>query len=107
MRTWSASLRTLPSSMYFTPNSRLTSCTFAALPLYVKVDVRATKRSDILEREVIKSSVIPSLKYSCSRSSLMLVNGSTAIDGLSGNVRAGLCAGGIDAVVVGGRRERC
>src|SRR5713226_10577411 len=37
----------------------------------------------------------------------MLVKGSTAIEGLSGNVRAGLCAGGIDAVVVGGRRERC
>src|SRR6266852_9050147 len=94
--------------MYFTPNSRLTSCTFAALPLYVKVDVRAmTKRSGSLEREVIKSSVMPSLKYSWSRSPLMLVKGNTAIEGLSGKRRAGGCAGGMDADGVGGRKERC
>src|SRR5712692_11172232 len=51
--------------------------------------------------------VIPSLKYSSCGSPLKLVKGSTAIEGLSGNVRAGLGAGGIDAVVVGGRRDRC
>ncbi len=53
----------------------------------------------------MRSSVMPSLKYSCSRSPLMLVSGNTAIEGLSGNGRAGLCAGGIDAV--GGRGEKC
>src|SRR5260370_21363817 len=65
------------------------------------------KRSGSLERAVIRSSVMPSLKYSWSRSPLMLVKGSTAIEGLSGNGRAGGCAGGMDADGVGGRRERC
>src|SRR5207245_4948712 len=64
-----------------------------------------TKRSGILEREVIKSSVMPSLKYSCSRSPLMLVNGNTAIEGLSGKVSAGLGGGGIDSCVCGGLSE--
>src|SRR5260370_33239662 len=64
-----------------------------------------TKRFGSLEREVIKSSVMPSLKYSCSRSSLMLVKGSTAIEGLPGSGRAGDRVVGIEAVVVGGRSE--
>src|SRR5712671_1252106 len=66
-----------------------------------------TNRTGSLERAVIRSSVMPSLKYSCSRSPLMLVNGSTAIEGLSGNDRAGDWVVGIDAVVVGGRSETC
>src|SRR5579864_7889590 len=66
-----------------------------------------TKRFGSLEREVIRSSVMPSLKYSWSRSPLMLVKGNTAIEGLSGNGRAGSCAGGMDADGVGGRKERC
>src|SRR5712692_2696184 len=66
-----------------------------------------TKRPGSLERAVIRSSVMPSLKYSCSRSPLMLVNGNTAIEGLSGNDRAGDWVVGIDAVVVGGRSESC
>src|SRR5260370_21281695 len=65
-----------------------------------------TNRLGILERAVVKSSVMPSLKYSCSRSPLMFVKGSTAIEGLSGNVIAGLCAEGIEAVGVGGRSAR-
>jgi hypothetical protein len=36
----------------------------------------------------------------------MLAKGNTAIEGLSGNGRAGACAGGMDVVVLGGRRER-
>src|SRR5208337_171023 len=36
------------------------------------------------ERAVMMSSDMPSAKYSCSASPLMLANGSTAIDGLSG-----------------------
>src|SRR6266851_485979 len=64
-----------------------------------------TNRPGKRESAVIMSSVMPSLKYSWSRSPLMLAKGSTAIEGLSGNVRAGLC-GGIDAVVLGERSER-
>jgi hypothetical protein len=37
----------------------------------------------------------------------MLVKGRTAIEGTLGSGGAGFCAGGIDAVVVGGRSERC
>src|SRR6266852_6121257 len=66
-----------------------------------------TNRTGSLERAVIRSSVMPSLKYSCLGSSLMLVNGSTAIEGLSGNGKAGDGVVGIDAVVVGGRSESC
>ena len=40
----------------------------------------ATLSSRILERRVMISSVIPSLKYSFSGSALMLWNGRTAID---------------------------
>jgi hypothetical protein len=47
-----------------------------------------TKRPEIFERAVIRSSVIPSTKYSWSGSSLMLSNGSTAIEGLSGSGKA-------------------
>src|SRR6516225_1966023 len=43
-----------------------------------------TKSQQIRERAVMISSTIPSTKYSCSGSPLMLANGSTAIDGLSG-----------------------
>src|SRR6266851_7720385 len=60
-----------------------------------------------LERSVMRSLVIPSLKYSWPRSPLMLVNGNTAIEGILGSGRAGFCATGIDAVVIGGRNERC
>src|SRR5216684_6036753 len=66
-----------------------------------------TNRSGSLERAVVKSSVMPSLKYSCCGSSLMLAKGNTAMEGLSGNGRAGTCAGGMDAEGVGGRKERC
>src|SRR5712692_5559790 len=66
-----------------------------------------TNRFGILESAVVRSSVMPSLKYSCCGSPLMLVKGRTAIEGTLGSGGAGFCAGGIDAVVVGGRSERC
>src|SRR5260370_40490169 len=66
-----------------------------------------TNRTGSLERAVIRSSVMPSLKYSCARSPLMLLNRSTAIEGLSGNDRAGDWVAGVDAVAVGGSRETC
>ena len=42
-----------------------------------------TNSPEMLESAVMRSSVIPSLKYSCSGSLLMLRKGSTAIEGLS------------------------
>src|SRR6516225_6232798 len=42
---------------------------------------------------VMISSPMPSAKYSCSGSPDMLANGSTAIDGLSGNASAGSATG--------------
>src|SRR5260370_33359465 len=65
-----------------------------------------TNSSGILERAVVRSSVMPSLKYSWLRSPLMLAKGKTAIEGLSGSARAATCAEGIDAAVFGGRNER-
>ena len=47
-----------------------------------------TNSPDTFERSVMMSSVMPSLKYSWSGSLLMLTNGSTAIDGLSGDGKA-------------------
>ena len=72
-------------------SSRATSVTFDGLPLNVKAVLRATTDSaETLERSVMMSSLIPSLKYSCSGSPLMLTNGSTQIEG----PRAGAGAAG-------------
>src|SRR5512133_736082 len=46
-----------------------------------------TKSHRMRESAVMISSTIPSAKYSCSGSPLMFWNGSTAIEGFSGNVR--------------------
>src|SRR5258708_22905841 len=55
------------------------------LPLYVNDEFRAITNNDFKrDKAVMMSSAIPSAKYSCSGSPLMLVNGSTAIEGLSG-----------------------
>src|SRR6266403_3471527 len=55
------------------------------LPLYVNDEFRAITNKDFnRDKEVMMSSAIPSAKYSCSGLPLMLVNGSTAIEGLSG-----------------------
>jgi hypothetical protein len=91
-------LRTLLSSTYSTPNSRVTSCSFTALPLHTKAELREmTNRSRKRESAVIMSSVRSSAKNSCSGSPLMLTNASTAIDGLLAAARAeahaGLAAG--------------
>ena len=51
-----------------------------------------TKNQRSFDSAVMMSSLMPSEKYSCSGSPLMLVNGSTAIAGRSGSGSAG-CAG--------------
>src|ERR1700687_939280 len=60
----------------------------AALPLYVKLELRAITNSDLKrDSAVMMSSTMPSAKYSCSGSPDMFWNGSTAIEGLSGSAR--------------------
>ena len=55
------------------------------LPLKANDEVRAaTCRPDTFDSAVIRSSVMPSLKYSFSLSELMLTNGSTATDFFAG-----------------------
>src|SRR6185295_18821319 len=60
------------------------------LPLYLKLELRAmTNSCRNRDNAVMMSSTMPSLKYSCSGSSLIFWNGSTAIEGLSGSGKAG------------------
>ena len=61
-------------------------------PLYVKLELRAITNSERLrDSSVMMSSAMPSEKYSCSGSPLMLLNASTAIEGLSGSGKASRC----------------
>ena len=69
------------------------------LPLKLNADVRdATRRPRIFESTLSSSSAMPSAKYSFSSSSLMLTNGSTAIDGVSSRIEgdAAVRSGGND-----------
>ncbi len=66
-----------------------------ACPRYVNDELRAiTKIERKRDNSVIRSSLMPSAKYSCSGSPLMLAKGSTAIDGRSRRVTAGGTAAG-------------
>src|SRR3954465_3622643 len=66
----------------------------------MKDELRAmTKNQRSFDSAVMMSSLIPSEKYSCSGSSLMLLNGSTAMAGRSGS--GGACDN-LDASVTGG-----
>ena len=61
----------------------------AARPLYVKLELRAITNSQRMrDSAVMISSTMPSAKYSCSGSLLILAKGNTAIDGLSGSGNA-------------------
>src|SRR6516162_1318643 len=61
-----------------------------AEPLYVNDALREmTKNARLRDRLVMMSSVIPSEKYSCSASPLILAKGRTAIDGFCATGRAG------------------
>jgi hypothetical protein len=65
---------------------RLISLMSTARPLKVKLELRAMTNNDLnRESAVMISSTMPSAKYSCSGSPLMFWNGSTAIEGFSGN----------------------
>ena len=59
------------------------------LPLNVNAELRAmTKSCGSFDNAVMMSSEMPSAKYSCSASPLMLANGSTAIDERAGSAGA-------------------
>ena len=74
--------------------------TSSDLPLNVNAVLRATTPSaETFDRSVMMSSVIPSLKYSCSGSPLMLANGSTQIDILVPLRPSPLRWAGLDPVV--------
>jgi hypothetical protein len=72
----------------------------------VKLELRAITNSDLkCDNAVMMSSTIPSAKYSCSGSPLMLENGSTAIEGLSeGN--GGFLGSDGDATLMAGESPR-
>jgi hypothetical protein len=56
-----------------------------ALPLKANEELRAMTKNQRSERAVMRSSLMPSEKYSWSGSSLMLTKGSTAMAGRSGS----------------------
>ena len=61
-----------------TPSFLATSHTFTDWPLKVKAVLRAiTSSAETFDKSVVMSSLMPSLKYSCSGSPLMFWNGST------------------------------
>jgi hypothetical protein len=81
MRTWLPALATLPSSTAPTCSCAPILSMSSFLPLKANDEERAaTCRPDTLDRAVIRSSVMPSLKYSFSLSELMFTNGNTATD---------------------------
>src|SRR5438045_5356357 len=81
IRTRPPALRTLPSSTWVTFSWLATCRTSTDLALKVNAVLRDTTcKADTLLKSVMMSSLIPSLKYSCSGSPLMLANGRTQIE---------------------------
>src|SRR6516165_7905289 len=71
-------------------------------PLYAKAEVREiTRSSGFCESHVVKSSVIPSTKYSSAGSLLIFAKGSTATDGCSESKPPSEGVGSIAAVSLG------
>jgi hypothetical protein len=64
-----------------------------------------TKSQRMRESAVMISSTMPSAKYSCSGSPLILAKGSTAIDGLSGSGSTGGAVGWTAGVSPAGGRD--
>src|SRR6516164_6972579 len=99
-RSWLPDRLTLPSSTYRTPNSRLICFVSTGLFRYANAVFREiTNIFEILDKSVVRSSVIPSAKYCCSRSSLRLVKGSTTIDRRGAVVGGAL--DGVDDILAG------
>src|SRR5579863_6890363 len=93
--------RTLPSTMQRTFNSRATRLISTAIPRYRnEAERERTARRRQRDNSVMMSSVIPSLKYSCPGSPLMLVNGSTQIATRDGPM-GGLGSTESDSVSIG------
>ena len=82
MRTRPPALRTLPSSTWLTLSCArdLRHVDVLALERERACCARRPTSAETLLRSVMMSSVMPSLKYSCSGSPLMLANGSTQIE---------------------------
>ena len=81
IRSVSPDLRTLPSSTASTPSFPPISWTVIRFPFRANTEVRAGTFSPLtLASALISSSVIPSLKYSFSGSSLMLTKGRMAME---------------------------
>jgi hypothetical protein len=90
IRTREPALRTLPSRIVATLSFRAAVGMSTGTPLKLNADVRdATRNPRIFDRTLSSSSARPSAKYSLAASSLMLTNGSTAIDGASASAGAG------------------
>src|SRR5713101_5535051 len=84
MRARLPALLTLPSRTAPTCSCAPIFSMGSFLPLKANDDVRAaTCKPDTFDSAVIKSSVMPSLKYSFSLSELILTNGNTATDFLA------------------------
>ena len=93
--------RTLPSRINVTPNSCAICFIGLVVPRYDMTEVRETTRSSRTSARFVRmSSCMPSVKKALSLSSLMLVNGSTAMD-LS-DTRAVVSAGGAILLSAGG-----
>src|SRR6516165_3315663 len=72
---------TEPSSTYRTFNSRPSFFTSTGLPLNVNAVLRAITNAPLMrDKSVVRLSVTPSTKYSCSWSPPMFANGSTTMD---------------------------
>src|SRR6202158_1841879 len=65
-----------------------------------------TKSPETLDRSVIRSSVMPSAKYACAASPLMLSNGRTAIEGFPGADSAAVAVPGLVAATGGAVPDR-
>src|SRR5882724_4161873 len=92
MRTLLPSLATLPSSTAPTCSCAPIFSMGSFLPLKANDEVcAATCKPDTFDSAVIKSSVMPLLKYSFSLSELMLTKGNTATDFLAGGAAASGC----------------
>jgi hypothetical protein len=89
MRTRFPALRTLPSRTVATFNFCATVGMSTLMPLKLNADVRdATRKPRIFESTLSSSSARPSAKYSFSSSRLILMKGSTAIDGMVSSIGA-------------------